>query len=234
MSAFRTRTRTTANDPPRGTDRRRVSGFSLIELLLTVVVSTTGFVALFGMQTATMRGMANARHIVEATNLAENFVEKLRVEFSQWTTLPGQGLDGGGDFPHLADLPVGAAAVAGAQTPGSGLAGAPGWVIGELTEGEDRRVSVAGPNQPAGWTSGANGALVDPGFEDDQKPYCLHYRLTWLLANSVIRAEVEASWPIDGADMDQFVQCETLASANLGTVRSVTMTTTLTINTFLR
>ncbi len=213
---------------------RPAPGFSIIELLVVVVVSTTGFVALFGMQTATMRGMQNARHLVEATNVAENFLENLRVEFTSWTSNPGEGLDVGVSFPHLGDLPTGAAAVAGAQTPGSGLAGAPGWIIGELSDGEDRRISVAGSDHPQQWNSGARLGLIDPGFEDSQRPYCLHYRLTWLLPNSVIRAEVEVSWPIDGADLDQFVQCQTLAAANLGTVRSVTLTTTLTVNTFQR
>ena len=71
---------------------RRVHGFSLVELLMVIVVTTLGFVALLNMQMATLRGLAHAKHMAEGTNLAENFIEQLRLEFMSWTDLPGQGL----------------------------------------------------------------------------------------------------------------------------------------------
>lgn len=211
------------------------SGFSLIELLMVVVVSTMGFVALFGMQTASLRGLNNTKRILEATNLAENFIEELRVEFMAWTENPGEGLqDLPASFPHLADLPTGPAVAAGAQTPGDAIPGAPGWVLGDEGLEADRRVSVVGDPHPLGLNNGVRAAMLSPGFEGDEQPFCLHYRLTWLIPNRAIRAEVEVSWATPEADMDDFVQCDQTASSNLGELRSVTMTSTLPVNVFQR
>ncbi|MCB9729336.1 MAG: prepilin-type N-terminal cleavage/methylation domain-containing protein [Deltaproteobacteria bacterium] len=213
---------------------RLPGGFTLVEVLIVVVVSTLGFVALFGMQVATLRGLANTRRIIEATNLAENFLEQLRVEFSQWTEEPNQGLDGSGVFPHLSGLPVGPAAAAGAQTDGGEVTGAPAWVIGDDGLGTDRRVSVVGDLDPTGTNAGIRAASISPGSGDLEQPFCLHYRLTWLIPNRSIRAEVEVVWPLESANMEAFLDCDTLASAALGDLRSVSLTTNLSVNTFLR
>ncbi|MGM0577014.1 MAG: type IV pilus modification PilV family protein [Myxococcota bacterium] len=213
---------------------RGVAGFTILELLTVVVVSTMGFVALFGMQTATIRGMANTRHIVQATTLAENFIEQLRLEFMLWTTRPADSLSNTTTFPHLAGLPTGLAAAPGNQTPGDGIPNAQGWVIGDTQGGDDRRVSVVGDPHDFGWTDGIRQAMLSPGFEGVEQPYCLHYRLTWLLPRRAIRAEVEVSWPLETADMDAFVDCNQLAANNLGELRSITLTSTLAVNTFQR
>ena len=46
--------------------RRRTNGraFSLMELMVVIVVSTMGFLALFQIQISTLRGLANAKRIV--------------------------------------------------------------------------------------------------------------------------------------------------------------------------
>jgi type II secretory pathway pseudopilin PulG len=212
---------------------RRPGGFTLVEVLIVVIVSTLGFVALFGMQVATLRGLANTRRIIEATNLAENFLEQLRLEFSAWTDEPGGGLDDGGVFPHLAGLPAGPAAVAGGQTIGGEIAGAPAWIIGDAGAGTDRRVSVVG-DQNGTLNTGIRAAMLSPGSEEIEQPFCLHYRLTWLIPNRSIRAEVEVVWPLENANLEAFLDCAQLASAALGELRSVSLTTNLSVNTFLR
>lgn len=211
------------------------AGFSLIELLVVVLISTMGFVALFSMQIGTLRGLAQTRHIIEATNLAENQLALLRLEFMRWTENPGEGL-GDLEMPSLAGLPTDAAAAAGSMGGLGEVQDAEGWVVAGPT-GADRRVSVVGAALVIGaeeLNRGALDAMIDPGMEDAQIPYCLHYRLTWLIPGRLIRAEVEASWPLDNADMTDFMLCNRLAASRLGSVRSVNVNTTISVNLFQR
>ena len=212
---------------------RPMKGFSLVELLMVIVVTTLGFVALLNMQMASLRGLAHAKHLAEATNLAENYIEQIRLEFMSWTALPGQGLDGGGTFPHLKDLVVGGGVTAGAQATGD-VVGAPGWIRAGDAAGKDRRVSRVGPVNQLGFNNGLRQAMIQPGFEGEDKPYCMHYRLTWLVPDRAIRVEVEVSWPLTSADMNTFMLCDKLASADLGQARSVTLTSSLAVNVFER
>ena len=219
--------------------RRRTNGraFSLMELMVVIVVSTMGFLALFQIQISTLRGLANAKRIVEATNLAENFMEQLRMEFMSWTDQPGEGLDSSRQ-PHLAGLQANGAA-AGTQTPGGEVTdagGAPvaGWVIGDEEGGKDRRISRVGDPHPFNYNTGIREAMITAGFESEEQPYCLHYRLTWLIQDRAIRAEVEVSWPQLEADMNAFIACDRLAADRLNDVRSVTLVSTLAVNTFQR
>ena len=210
----------------------RARGFTLIELLMVVGVSTIGFVSLFDLQAKSIRGMTNMVRMQRATLLAENFIENLRLEFSQWT--PTENLDDPDKFPHLADLGTSDEAVAGGQTPGDNVEGGPGWVIGDGRKGVDRRVPYAGDRHPQGYNDGLRAAMISPGMEEDDQPFCLLYRLTWLQPNRAIRVEVEVSWPQAGANMTRFEQCNSIASAHLDEVRSVTVTSTILVNVFNR
>jgi prepilin-type N-terminal cleavage/methylation domain-containing protein len=213
---------------------KRARGFSLLELMITVSVATMGFVALLTLQTSTMRGMINTRHLIQATSLAENFLEQLRLEFMGWTDNPGEDLTNTANFPHLAGLPTDAAAAAGAMSVTAGLVDAPGWVNADIDNGDDRRVSVVGDPHPFGFNNGIRTAMITPGAEDIEQPYCMRYRLTWLIPGRAIRAEVEVAWPLENANIDRFLACEDLASSNLGELRSVTLMSTLAINVFQR
>jgi prepilin-type N-terminal cleavage/methylation domain-containing protein len=213
---------------------RRARGFSLLELMITVSIATMGFVALLTLQTATMRGMANTRHLIQATGLGENFIEQLRLEFISWTDNPGEGLSNEANYPHLAGLPTDAAATAGATSVTAGVNNAPGWVNADIDGGEDRRVSVVGDPHPFGFNSGIRAAMITPGAEDIEQPYCMRYRLTWLIPGRAIRAEVEVAWPLENANIQTFLTCANLASSNLGEMRSVTLMSTLAINVFQR
>ena len=50
----------------------------------------------------------------------------------------------------------------------------------------------------------------------------------------VLRAEVEVAYPMDVADMDDFVTCGTMAASKLDEVRSVTLTSSIMVNLFNR
>jgi prepilin-type N-terminal cleavage/methylation domain-containing protein len=225
------------DQPSRGSARCGRRGFSIIELLVVVIISTIGFVGLLGLQTATLRGLANTRQMVQATTLAENFLEMLRLEFMAWQVDGTSLLGDSATFPHLVDLPVGnvAGQLGAYGVPVSTKAGATsGWeILGDATQ-DDRRVSVVGAPHPLSFNDGIREATIDPGFEDSQKPFCALYRLTWLIPDRAIRAEVEVSWPLENANMTNFIRCEELAAMHLGETRSVTLTTTLVPNLFQR
>lgn len=214
---------------------RVARGFTIIELLVAVIVTTIAFVALFDLQASSLQGLRNTRRMVQANMLASNFLENLRLEFMSWTGDAGGQLEQDEtEYPHLAQLPVGGAVSAGAQTPGGDVADAPGWVIAGPADDSDRRVSFVGAPHPLGYNEGIREAMVEQDLEGAERPFCLHYRLTWLIPNRAIRAEVEVSWPLDGANMDEFMQCSQLAANRLGEMRSVTLTSTISVNFFRR
>ncbi len=84
--------------------RRGEGGFSLVELMMVIVITTIGFMALINMQVGTLHAVNESRSMMEAVNLAEHFVETLKSEAISWngdassTILPG-GL--AAQFPHL-------------------------------------------------------------------------------------------------------------------------------------
>ena len=212
------------------TKRRR--GFTLVELLMVVTLTTVGFVGLFSLQASTIRGMGNMVRMQQATSLAENFIENLRLEFSSWTAT--QPLSNPSLFPHLAGLPTNDASQAGAQTPGDGVEAGPGWVIGDRDGGEDRRVSAAGDAHPFGFNTGIRKATLAPDMEDADQHFCLLYRLTWLQPNRAVRVEVEVSWALEEANIDEFMKCKMSAASRLSEVRSITLTSTIIVNLFKR
>ncbi len=61
--------------PARG--RRRRGGFTLIEVMVALVVTVLGLIAVTGTLMAAMHGTAYARHATEATVLAEDQMETL-------------------------------------------------------------------------------------------------------------------------------------------------------------
>ena len=54
-----------------------IKGFTLIEVLIALTIFSIGVLAVAAMQMTTIRGIASARRITEATSLAENQIENL-------------------------------------------------------------------------------------------------------------------------------------------------------------
>ena len=54
------------------------AGFTLVEILVTVVVIAMGCLAALWMQSAAMRGHAQSNHLTAASSLAESEIERLR------------------------------------------------------------------------------------------------------------------------------------------------------------
>ena len=76
----------TAGRETGGRWRARVDrGFTMLELLIAVGVTTVGFAAIFAMQMASMQGNIAARELTGASNLAERYAEALRTASFTWT-----------------------------------------------------------------------------------------------------------------------------------------------------
>lgn len=65
--------------------RRRARGFTILEILIAVVLTTVGFAAVFALQIGTVQGNTSAREVTGAVALGERFVEALRREAHAWT-----------------------------------------------------------------------------------------------------------------------------------------------------
>ena len=194
-------------------------GFSLVELLVVVGISTAGFVALAKLQTTSIQGARGTTSMDQAVMVAENFLEDLRLELSQWTPTSSIQQLGPDSLPSLANLPAGGNIGAGAQTPGDGIPGAPGWVIAG-DPGNNRLIGVSGDQRSfdnvSGQTvllnAGIRKAMTDPNIPTAGEKFCLRYRLTWLVPGKAIRAEVEVSWPYNPIDLQVLNTCAYFAA----------------------
>ncbi|MBU0554333.1 type II secretion system GspH family protein [Myxococcota bacterium] len=63
-------------------------GYTIIEILIALVISSVGFAALFQMQISSAQGNISAREMAAAVNLAERYVETLQREAYTWV-MPG-------------------------------------------------------------------------------------------------------------------------------------------------
>jgi prepilin-type N-terminal cleavage/methylation domain-containing protein len=166
----------------------RQKGFSLVELMMVLVITTIGFLAMINMQVGTLHAVNDTRAMMEAVNLAEHFIESLKSEAIAWNA-PAQStlLQGGmqSNFPHLRYV--------GPATTNGGS----GWLEAYRGSGTDRRVSSLGNNED-GWDDG----IVLEMKTSLNRRYCVHYRMTWLVPDYLIRADVRVLWLKDEASIN--------------------------------
>lgn len=202
------------------TERRRRSGrrgFSIIELLVVVAVTSVGFVALLDLQVSSIRGLTYPANLTAAINLGEQFLATLHVEAIEWT---GQGNQSWNN-PNLRYLSTLNEAVA-SDAPEA-------WrVAAGADDAPDLFRDQAGSDQ---WYDAGLLREIDPR----QNPrFCLHYRLVWAnQSQRVMRADVRVLWLRDDAAFTQFSDCRIeMAEARFrGQVQSLTLTDQILINT---
>lgn len=71
---------------------RQRSGYTIVELMIAIVIFAIGIMAIYSLQVITITGLAEARELSEATNLAERVLEQFRRSSTTWeggSTLPG-------------------------------------------------------------------------------------------------------------------------------------------------
>ncbi|MEM1413415.1 MAG: prepilin-type N-terminal cleavage/methylation domain-containing protein [Myxococcota bacterium] len=180
----------------RRSEERR-AGFTVIEVMMAITVLAIGAVGLMGLVRATVQGNVQGRRITTATQVARTWTERLRTDSIGWTTNAAGGL---ANTCWLSNAP--AAVVGQASNWFVPQVAGPGCVnVGGLPAG-----SELGVDPGAGWT-GAD--AQNAGGIGLQARYCTLVRLTWVIPNEMIRADVRTWWDDTG-------QAQIAANCGLG------------------
>lgn len=149
--------------------RHTARGYTLVEVLAAMAVLGAGLLGIIAMQGATVSANQRAQEITMATNLARRWQDRLRRDAIQWNS-PSQT----NPISNLGDTWYLRAMLTSANT---------GWFI---------------PQSPGMITPVEYGAF--DYFGRDVEPtsanvyYCTHARLTRLIPDQLIRAEVRVWW----------------------------------------
>lgn len=201
------------------------AGFSLIEILIVVVITTVGFLTLINLQVGTLRGVGSSKSMMQAVNLSEHFIETLKTEALVWTGDPAGLHQDAIKFPYLRAAPNNTEA---GQTSD--------WVKAYDSSKTDRRIGPLGNATAASpFKLNDGGILLEIPPERDKK-YCLAYRLTWIVPGYLLRADVRAMWLRDESDFTLYQTCDPGARPweDLTNVSSVTIPGTVMRNVFVQ
>lgn len=157
----------------------RRQGFTLVEVMVSLGVMTIGAMSLIAMQQQATRANVRARDVTMATQIAQNVIERLKIDGVAWTTVtPGSTAD-------LQNTRI-LRQIAGA-TPGSFMA------LPLLTE------TLAGDTRVLG--NGFNYAGEDVDLTNASAAvqatvrYCAGIRLTWVyMSRRAMRTDVRVWW----------------------------------------
>jgi prepilin-type N-terminal cleavage/methylation domain-containing protein len=172
---------------------RRREGFTLVEVMVSLGVMTVGAMALIGMQQQTTRANVHARTLTVATQIAQNVIERLKLEAIAWnsvTATPATPAADLGNAPSLARIA--------ASTPGDFMTLPPGPGARVLSNAFD----YYGADLDI--TTGNAAALASIY-------YCASYRLTWVYTNyRAMRVDVRVWWTKEAPSRsinDDFPRC---------------------------
>ncbi|MBT9559417.1 MAG: hypothetical protein IV100_25535 [Myxococcales bacterium] len=194
-------------------------GFTLAELLVVVTLSTIGFVAIMNLQLGTIRGVGSARGMQNALGIAEHVAMAMRQEAIEWTPA-SPALSSISTFTFLKNAP---------DTTDAGSAGP--WLIGYQ--------DTAAPAADARISPGGASPTLDAGIRGDlgtdiDRNFCVHYRLTWLVPNMLLRADIRVSWTRPTANSANYQACPVTMIDRMDEVQSVSLPVTILRNVFVR
>ncbi len=69
--------------------RSHERGFTLVEVMVSIGVMTIGAMALIAMQQQTVRGNVHARELTIATQIAQTWIERLKLDGMRWVNVSG-------------------------------------------------------------------------------------------------------------------------------------------------
>jgi prepilin-type N-terminal cleavage/methylation domain-containing protein len=161
---------------------KRRAGFTLVEVMVSLGVMTVGAMSIIAMQQQTTRANVHARELTTATQIAQNVMERLKLEGVSWNNVTGNPSQDLVNAPTLR-LIVG-------STPGNfmTLAG--------------RTVTNAGVTRVLSNAFNYYGDDVDLTNANTAKlasvHYCASYRLSWIYGNfRAMRSDVRVWWSRD-------------------------------------
>lgn len=155
--------------------RASARGFTLIEVIMALGIMTVGALALVGFQRQVSRGNRFARDQAVASQIAENWLERLKVDARRWTQTNGRDQTG---------WPTEGALLANTQWL-SAIAGNNGvW--------QPIPIPAGTPFQAA---FDANGFDIAPG----PHRFCAYMRLHWVYFGHSMRADIRVLWLRDNA-----------------------------------
>ena len=155
---------------------RRHRGFTLIEVLMSMAVMTVGAVGIMSMQQASTRGNMESRQIYTASEVARNWIERIRRDALMWNRPVDSVTDLDALVPtsYLDQLPI------------PGNLNPTAWM------------------EPAGAQSfGADYYGLDTAAGGTSRPYfCTNVRLAWAVPRQAIRVDVRTWWHHRGSNRD--------------------------------
>lgn len=191
--------------------KKAQAGYTLVEVLAAMAVLGTGLLGIIAMQSTAVNANQRAQEVTMATNLARRWQDRLRRDSYQWTapsqTNPVSNIAG---TWYLSQL-------------GTGLT--TGWIVPIAPN-----PSVAALTETAAFDYFGNDILTT----DARAYYCTQIRLTSLIANQLIRAEVRIWWyrqggvrPLAYANCGASPGAATALSSDTTNVRSIYVSQTI-------
>jgi type IV pilus assembly protein PilV len=182
--------------------RRRAhhAGFTVVEVMMALAVLTLGAVTVVSIQKATLIANTNARNLATATEIAQGWIERARLDAQSWTN-PG-GIPNIGNTAWLQNATT-----------------APGWFTPQAT-------FVGNPQPAAVPVADVTGADLASANDPLAPAFCTQMRLTgfglqnpnmWSLAR-LVRVEVRVYWDKRGAPMNCGVAPPPNLPSNYGSV----------------
>jgi type IV pilus assembly protein PilV len=176
------------------------AGFTVVEVMMALAVLTLGAVTVVSIQKATLIANVNARNIATATEIAQGWIERVRLDAQSWTNTGG--------IPNIGNT-------AWLQNATS----VPGWFAPQAT-------FVSNP-QPAGVPiADVTGADLSNASDPLAPAFCTQMRLIgfglqnpnmWALAR-LVRVEVRVYWDKRGAALNCTVSPPVNLPSNYGSV----------------
>jgi prepilin-type N-terminal cleavage/methylation domain-containing protein len=161
----------------------RRQGFTLAEVMVSLGVMTIGGMALIGMQAQTSRANARARDITIATQIAQNVIERMKMDALAWNSATGNPVTDLSNTQLLKNV--------NSAAPGVFTTLPPLPVTSASGTGQQRVLSNAFD------FFGDDVDLTNAGNQTSVR-YCAAYRLTWIFSNArALRADVRVWWTME-------------------------------------
>jgi prepilin-type N-terminal cleavage/methylation domain-containing protein len=151
--------------------KRKQRGYTMIEVLMSLSVMTVGAMGVMALQKATKRGNLEARQMTVATNVARQWIERLRRDSLNWTA----GAGSGATVDLTRSLYI-------KETPTDGTAS--GWMT---------PIPPAGSGESYAFDHFGNDTLNGSG-NTLTAMYCVNVNYQWVFPGQAIRADVRVWW----------------------------------------